>query len=123
MRGTFWIPTGPARTQYFVETFQRFSAVAIRVDAHLVAKLSAEQPANRYAKRLAEYIPKRGVDSANRVVHNSRHGACARSGELQFPEQAVDVARVFAEEQRFERTQNRRQAWSEKTFAEPPNRF
>src|SRR5208337_4868026 len=112
-----------AGAQHFVQAFESFASVTIGINADLVAELSSQQTIHWYFKPLAKHIPERGFDAADRVVDNAGNRTGAGSGKLQFAEQAMNVARVLAQQQRLERAQNRSEAGSEEAFTQPSQSF
>src|SRR3979490_102598 len=99
-RRTYRFPLHRARTQHFVQTLEGFSPVAIGIDADSVSKLPSQQTINGYTEPLAKHIPERGFDAADRVVDDPRHRTGARRCKLKFAEQTMNVARIFAKQQR-----------------------
>src|SRR5208283_867589 len=73
VRGALCVPRRSAGTQHFVQRLQGFAAVAIGIDADFIAKLSSQQAIDGYIERLAQYIPERRFDAANRVIDNARN--------------------------------------------------
>src|ERR1700683_2850563 len=95
--------------------------MTIGVNANSIPKLSSQQAVNRDPERLSENIPKRGFNAADRVINDAGNRASPGGGQLQLTKQAMDVSWVLADQQRFERTQNRGEARSKETFAETAN--
>src|SRR6516164_4410790 len=109
---------GGARTQDFIEALQGFSAVAVRVDADLVAKPSAEQPVNGHTQRLTQQIPKCGLDAANGVVDDPRNRTGSGGPQAKLPKETVNVARVFANDERLQRLEDGRETGGKETLTE-----
>ena len=102
-----------------VHRVQRLAGVAVGVHAHRVAELAAEQAVDRHAVVLADEIPERGLDARDRVVDDARRRPRARAAPAQLGPQAVDVARVLADQQRRQVAHDRGQAGCAEALADP----
>ena len=102
-----------------VHRVQRLARVAVGVHAHRVTEATAEQPVDRHAVVLADQVPERGLDPRDRVVDDARGRTGARRAPAQLRPQAVDVARVLADQQRREVADDRGQARRGEGLADP----
>ena len=102
-----------------VHRVQRLARVAVRVHPHAVTELAAQQAVDRHAVVLADEIPERGLDARDRVVDDARGRARARAAPAQLRPQAVDVARVLADQQRRQVAHDRGQAGRAEALADP----
>jgi hypothetical protein len=74
---------------------------------------------DRHAVRAADEIPQRGLHAGDRVVDDAGGRARARRAPAQLAPQAVDVARILADQQRREIAHDSRQPWRAEALAEP----
>jgi hypothetical protein len=123
MVGIVFQPGWRAGPQNFIQTLQRLAAVAVGVDANLVAELSTEQPVNGGVEPVSKKVPERGFNPADGVVDDSRNGTRAGRRKVQLAKQSMNVARVFSEDNWFDGTKDRRQARRKKAFTKPLHSF
>ena len=72
--------------------------VARAVGRNPVLRLAAEQFVDRHPERVADQVPQRQIDAADRV-HRDAHAAVVHGGAPHDVPQPLDIERVFAEQQ------------------------
>ena len=113
---------GPARgagDHRRVHRLERLARVAVGVHAHGVTKATTEEAVDRHAVGLADEVPQRGLHPRDRVVDDAGRRAGARRAPAQLAPQAVDVARILADQQRREVAHDAGQARRGVALAEP----
>jgi hypothetical protein len=110
-------------TENFVQALQGFASVAVRVDADLVEELAAQKAVDRNLPPLSQYVPKSGFNSTNGVVDDPCHRTRPGRGKLQLAKQAMDIARILVQKERFESTQDRSETGSKEAFPPSLNSF
>src|SRR5271169_1787045 len=92
--------------------------MAISIDADFIPELPAEQAMNGHTERLSKHIPKRSFDPADGVVNDTSGGTCSGTGKPEFAKQTMNVARILAEKERLEGTQDGSKTRGKKTLTE-----
>ena len=91
----------PARFDGVITAVEQFSGafffVRMRVDAHLVAHLAAQQIPHGLPQRLALDVPQCHLDAGHSAAADDAGHAVAHDGHLHFAPQFLDMEGVFAD--------------------------
>src|SRR5207245_2556492 len=97
--------------------FAVLAGVAIGVDADGISHLAAQQLVDGAAIPLADEVVQRGLDAGDRVPDNAGGGTGGARLARQVLDQAVDLARVPADQERRQLAEDRRETRREEAFA------